>query len=169
MRNRLNQPVVAMECILDQIFAIPGRRDTGDLQLRMLAEYFQQRLSDQRDRIAIIRLIPRKQNILIGIDDHHLDRRRSAVNADMDRLLCLIKRNPGNTRLHMAVMELPVFFLILKQRRQAAVSRSLAVIPQLLNRRVQINLPIGIERSSHRDVEQRILRTSAMHMQRLVK
>ncbi|CDC61571.1 unknown [Clostridium sp. CAG:448] len=91
MRNRLHHTAVHMEGGADDVLSVAGHGGGYDPDVRVVAVKRTQIVADQRNRIAVVGLIRRAEQIALPVAEHCLDRRRACVNAKKHLISGLIQ------------------------------------------------------------------------------
>ena len=96
VRDSLDKTAVTVERIFDELLAVAGGGHAGDLQARVILVETEQRLPDERDRVAEVRTIALEQNVRVVVDDDELDGGGAGVDADMYRPAVCAKGQAGH-------------------------------------------------------------------------
>ena len=96
VRDSLDKTAVTVERIFDELLAVAGGGHAGDLQARVISVETEQRLPDERDRVAEVRTVALEQNVRVVVDDDELDGGGAGVDADMYRPAVCAKGQAGH-------------------------------------------------------------------------
>ena len=96
VRDSLDKTAVTVERIFDELLAVAGGGHAGDLQARVILVETEQRLPDERDRVAEVRTVALEQNVRVVVDDDKLDGGGAGVDADMYRPAVCAKGQAGH-------------------------------------------------------------------------
>ena len=96
VRDSLDKTAVTVERIFDELLAVAGGGHAGDLQARVIPVETEQRLPDERDRVAEVRTVALEQNVRVVVDDDELDGGGAGVDADMYRPAVCAKGQAGH-------------------------------------------------------------------------
>ena len=96
VRDSLDKTAVTVERIFDELLAVAGGGHAGNLQARVIPVETEQRIPDERDRVAEVRTIALEQNVRVVVDDDELDGGGAGVDADMYRPAVCAKGQAGH-------------------------------------------------------------------------
>ena len=167
--HRLHQTPVTVEGVLDELLAVAGGGDAGDLQPGVVLVQFEQRLPHQRHRVAQVGTVALKQDVGVLVDDHQLDGGGTGIDADMHRAALGAEGQAGHGGFQVPGVEFLVLLLVGKQRRQAHIGGGGAVVVQTAGHFPQVGLLVGIEGGAHGHKEQAVVGAEALDAQRLVE
>ena len=96
VRDSLDKTAVTVERIFDELLAVAGGGHAGDLQARVIPVETEQRIPDERNRVAEVRAVALEQNVRVVVDDDELDGGGAGVDADMYRPTVCAKGQAGH-------------------------------------------------------------------------
>ena len=94
MGHGLHQAEVTVERMLHELLTVSGRGHTGYFQFRVGAIDIHHGVPDQRDRIAVVRVIPGMEQIAVPVYDDKFDGCGTRIDADMHRPDIVMEFNP---------------------------------------------------------------------------